>query len=177
MNELTLYAGYGPNRERSMIEAITGETARLIGSGVILNVGLWVQSVRQAPDEPIEEGGLSPCQILTGNYGENGQSFGLRDVDGGIVAANLFEVSAQGIVLIRNWEMVGHWKEQQDVKFRLRGGGSKEDDAVAEFLPTNQRALGRVSGMVYHTFLNDQGDMHLYANATRQEYLREHGLN
>ena len=175
MTESMLYAGYGPNREPQMIESITGENASLVGTVAILNTGLWIQRMDQTPEVPVAAGLPAPRDILVPHWGPDGESYGVRAKADSAVLANLFKVSALGLELIRDWELVElGWKEQRKVSVRERSTG-KLHEALTEFLPDDQPVSREANGLVYATYLNDPEKMHLLAKAARQEYLRNRG--
>lgn len=175
MTESLLYAGYGPNREPQMIEAITGEKASLVATVAILNMGLWIQRMDQTPDVPVNEELPAPRQILVPNWGPAGESYGAREKPESAILANLFKISALGLELIRDWELVElGWKNQQKVTVKERSTG-KLHEALTEILPDDQLVSREVNGLVYATYLNDPEKMQLLAKAARQEYLRNRG--
>lgn len=135
------YAGYGPNSDPDLIEAITGEIPTPIGHVAILqNVELCVQGLEDVPDVPIADNAPSVRDILGYNYGPDFEAYTLRPRQGGIVRGRLVTLSPIGFAQMMEWDMVNEgWFKPFEVQagilphmdhVRVHTTGLREDQSI-----------------------------------------------
>ncbi len=172
--ENILYAGYGANRDPRMIEAITGQTPKIIGKVAIRDVELCVQRIEHAPDVVSETAPapLSPRQILAEAWGEDGsfETYTIRKKEGSQVMATLFELSPKERALIAEWELIEFgWYDRMQVAVDAEDGSVIE--AETEGLGEGQNIDRVVDGQRYDAYLVNPVDMYRIAEQTRRDYL------
>lgn len=176
--ETILYAGYGANRDLEMMQAIIGDTPKVLGTVAIKGVELCVQTQAQITDEVLTTAPapLSPRQIIDGAWGmESGfETYAIRPKEGSEVSATLFELTPLQRALVAEWEMIEFgWYDRQTVSVEHEDGTHLQ--AQTEGFFSNQEIDRVVDGQNYESFLADPAEMFRVAEKTRIDYLEQLG--
>lgn len=175
MDELIKYAGFGPNRNPTMMNAITGG-AKVIGRVAILDVELCAQRMDQTPDEPVANGLPSPRGILVPKWGPDRIAQVARRTPDKIIDAMLYELDSYELALLKNWELIDlGWKNLEPVAVKRTDGtviGSDTEVAFTDLITSGQKIDHTLDGRLYPTYLyNTADELHNQAKAVRRDYL------
>ncbi len=171
MAEIAFYFGYGANRTAEMMSWITGKSGFKGKPATINGWILGVQKLNQAPNTLIPtSAGLKPLRKhLQTEWGDKFETYVITPGKGK-VRGTLWEVKPKERELIKNWERVGFWYKEAQVKASTDDG--LEVEAITECLGNNQSFDRRIDGMNYDPFLFPKATFKLRAEQARIGYYK-----
>lgn len=175
-SEKLLYVGYGANRDLEMMQAIIGDTPKVVGSVAIQDVELCIQSQDQITSNRSDAAPapLSPKEIIDNAWGDNSgfETYAIRPHLGSIVSGTLFELTQLQRDLVAEWELIKFgWYDDMSVTVTL--DDSTQLEVVTEGFTSGQEIDRVVDGQNYETFLADPAAMFATAEKTRLDYLEQ----
>ncbi|MBI2021837.1 gamma-glutamylcyclotransferase [Candidatus Daviesbacteria bacterium] len=165
------YFGYGANRDRRMMEWITGDTSLVGQSAVLKGFKLVVQGLDQVPDSifPTAPAPFSPRQLLQESWTTDFESYTISPDPEGEVVGTLWRLSRLNRDLVREWELVDFgW--YQDLRGVVITEDGKEAEIETEGLRANQEYDRQVDGHHYETWLNSPEEFARVAEKSRKEF-------
>lgn len=172
-----LYFGYGANRGREMMEAVTGNK-NLKGQEVNLKGWeLCVQRIGQVPDFIAKNSPVlvSPRDLLKENWPDSFESYIIRpSMDShSEVVGTLWELTPLERELVRDWELIDFgWYKDQLVTVETQDG--KYLEVQTEVLREGQEIDRVIDGKNYETYLNDIKDFRRVVDKARREFFERH---
>ena len=171
MSELVSYFGYGANRDRRMMAAITGKPAsKLVGyTGILKGFGLAIQNLDQVPATLSKDSELpiSPQEILRDKWGEGFRSYVIFPKVGQGVIGTIWKLTPDERERVRDWELVGDWYQDAVGTVDTDNGSV---DIITESLGNGQTYATEVNGIDYPTWLQPAAKFEVIAGLVRQEY-------
>lgn len=168
------YFGYGANRTLEMMRWITGKDTFVGKPAVLHKWQLCLQKLSQVPMTVVpfypKPGSLR--DILGKKWGNNFETYVIKPGEGSVVGT-LWELTVEDRELVKNWERVGPWYGEAQVKVDVEQGG--EADAVTECLGDGQTYDRVVNGIAYKPFLLDKQFFESQALHARVNYFKRLG--
>lgn len=168
-----MYFASGANREKKMMEWITGNPNLKGTPAVLEGYGLYVQRLEQVPDtvSPGSPINLSPREILKrAGWNEGFTTYMIKPRVGGRVTGTLWELSREERELVRDWEMVelGWYK---DLRVKVKTLDGREVEVETEGWREGQEVDHEVNDENHPSYLNNPEDFRRIAKKSRKEYL------
>lgn len=165
------YFGYGANKTRRMMEAITG-SKNLVGRPATLKgYGLRVQRFDQIPDVVLSTAPtpVSPRKIIKDNWPETFETYTIEPDPESEVSGTIWELTSLERELVRDWELIEFgWYKDHAAQLLTRDG--KLINVQTEILGDGQETDRIVDGTNYEPWLNDPEDFDRIATKSREEF-------
>lgn len=158
------YFGYGAMKSLDMVAAVTGRGDVI---GAVCSLKGFELIVQRLPDVPDVL-----RNVLRETWGSNYGAYRIRPKEGSYVNGVAWEISAEELELIRNWEGNGVWTTT------VEGDGEnpyshEQMHIVSDAVSPEDR--GHVVFDALPVFINEKEQMLAVAVSERETYLREHG--
>ena len=113
-----LFFGFGANHDDAMIEAIIGRRPRNLGKVTLHGYELCVQKL-----EDITDRGANPRAILSEAWGDDFESYVIRENRDSKVIGTLYEMTRRERVMVDIWELVhDDWQQSIELTVELEDG-------------------------------------------------------
>lgn len=169
------YFAYGANKTEEMMYWITGKSDFKGRPATLKGWIIGVQKLDQVPEVivPTAAGPRPLRKHLQIEWGDKFETYAITPGEGK-VRGTLWEMDQEERELVRNWERVGYWYKEVQVKVLTNDG--QEVEAVTECLGDNQSFTRKVNGLNYDPFLFPKDVFKLRAERARAGYHKRMGL-
>jgi hypothetical protein len=169
------YFAYGANRTQEMMNWITGKSGLTGRPAILKGWILGVQKLNQIPEViiPTSAGPRPLRKHLQIEWGDKFETYTITPGKGEI-RGTLWEINPKERELVRNWERVGFWYKEVQVK--VSTGNGQEVEAITECLGDSQTFARKVNGLNYNPFLLPKDIFKVRAEQARVGYYKRMGL-